>query len=153
MSVRCITTKNLCELQVCFSSFQACFPSQIRSSIQALCTVLFRQVSLRYFADSKRKLDTERLAEPPSCNWKGEMHDDRRAMCIMKPLLYLRYKDEYATVNLKKKRENKGTKQVRAGLKLCSFARKSKVLPRYHVCLKLYSELVNERIRTVMFKP
>mgnify|MGYP001797968691 CR=1 FL=1 len=55
----------------------------------------------------------KRLAEPSSRNCKREMHDDHRAMCIMKPLLYLRYKDEYDTLNLRKekKKENKGRKR------------------------------------------
>ena len=76
---------------------QECFPKlqffslqySVACSIQALCPVFSRHVSLRYLSDSKRLLYREILPELPTCT--REIHDGWRASGANEPFLGSHY--------------------------------------------------------------
>jgi len=64
-------------VQVCFPKLQVFFSPIFSRSIQALCPVFSRHVSLRYLSDSKRFLYREILPELPTCT--REIYDGWRS--------------------------------------------------------------------------
>lgn len=72
-----------------FSKITSFFSPIFSRSIQALCPVFSRHVSLRYLSDSKRFLYREILPELPTCT--REIHDGWRASGANEPFLGSHY--------------------------------------------------------------